>query len=287
MLEHSPLATPASAPSYETPKHISLPNPKYNSYTLSIIIPCYNEAATISSILDKIAEVKLSNGVEKEIILVNDCSTDETDLIIRKYLSNQSKVRTIYIKHITNQGKGAAIHTGITKVTGDFLIIQDADLEYDPAEYNVLLGPILKGHADVVYGSRFLGGNPHRILFFWHTIGNRILTLLCNMFSNLNLTDMETGYKLFKTTAIQQIQLKEKRFGFEPEVTLKIARIPGIKIYEVGISYFGRSYEEGKKIQLKDAFRCIYCLLKYRFFSKHVALTSAPQVLKHSTVNAI
>ncbi|WP_310379654.1 glycosyltransferase family 2 protein [Flavobacterium sp.] len=236
-----------------------------NLNKLSIIIPAYNEGPTIHLILDKVKNVVLENNIEKEIIIVNDCSKDDTDQAIIKYMSNNQGVNIQYFKHEVNKGKGAALHTGIQKATGDFLIIQDADLEYDPEEYNLLLKPVLAGFADVVYGSRFMGGNPHRILFFWHTIGNKFLTTLSNMFSNLNLTDMETCYKLFNTKIIQSISLKENRFGFEPEVTAKIARVPKIRIYEVGISYYGRTYEEGKKIGWKDGFRAIYCILKYGF----------------------
>jgi glycosyltransferase involved in cell wall biosynthesis len=230
---------------------------------LSIIIPAYNEAKTIHLILNKIKDVELQNQIEKEIIIVNDCSTDDTEEVIHNYLKLHSSLKISYYKHDVNKGKGAALHTGIQKATGDFLIIQDADLEYDPQEYNLLLQPIINGFADVVYGSRFMGGNPHRILFFWHTIGNKFLTFLSNLFTNLNLTDMETCYKLFKSDIIKDIKLKEKRFGFEPEITAKISRIPSIRIYEVGISYYGRTYLEGKKINWKDGFRALYCILKY------------------------
>lgn len=233
---------------------------------LSIIIPVYNEEKSISLILDKVKNVNLIHKIKKEVIIVDDCSQDNSKQIILKYKKNNSKFNIQYFEHSKNQGKGAALHTGIKKATGDYLIIQDADLEYDPEEYNLILKPVFEANADVVYGSRFIGGKPHRILFFWHTIGNKILTFLSNFFSNLNLTDMETCYKLFKTAIIQNINFKEKRFGFEPEVTAKIARIPHIKIYEVGISYYGRTYEEGKKIGWKDGFRAIYCILKYGFF---------------------
>jgi len=208
------------------------------------------------------------NGIQKEIILVNDCSKDDTDAVLQKFISDHPDEDMKYCRHEVNQGKGAAIHTGIQKASGDFLIIQDADLEYDPEELNDLIRPILRGSADVVFGSRFLGGRSHRILFYWHSIGNKFLTMLSNMFTNLNLTDMETCYKLCKTSIIQNIQLKEKRFGFEPEVTAKISRVPGVRIYEVGISYYGRTYAEGKKINWKDGFRALYCILKYNIFSK-------------------
>lgn len=245
---------------------------------LSIIIPAYNEEKTISLILDRINEVKLIRNIEKEVIIVNDCSTDKTESVVQNYISGNSNL-TInyfkYIKHDVNQGKGAAIHTGIAQATGDYLLVQDADLEYDPGEYNTLLKPIVLGSADVVYGSRFMGGNPHRILFFWHSIGNKVLTFLSNMMSNLNLTDMETGYKLFRTAIIQQIYLHEKRFGFEPEVTQKISMVPGIRIYEVGISYYGRTFAEGKKIGWKDGFRAIYCIVKYGLFNNQLFVKKA------------
>jgi glycosyltransferase involved in cell wall biosynthesis len=234
---------------------------------LSIIIPAYNEGRTIHLILDRVAEVQLITNIEKELILVNDCSTDNTEEVLLAYMEAHPGLNMQYYKHEVNKGKGAAIHLGIQKATGQYLIMQDADLEYDPEEINFLLKPVVRGDADVVYGSRFLGGNSHRILFFWHSIGNKFLTRLSNMLSNLNLTDMETCYKLFKTSVIQQIELKEKRFGFEPEVTAKIARVPKIRIYEVGISYYGRTYEEGKKIGWRDGFRAIFCILKYNLFA--------------------
>jgi len=233
---------------------------------LSIIIPAYNEGATIHLILDKVKAVNLINDITKEIIIVNDCSTDDTEQAIESYIEQNTGINIQYYKHEVNKGKGAALHTGIQKATGEYLVIQDADLEYDPEEYNDLLKPIVKGFADVVFGSRFMGGNPHRVLFFWHTIGNRFLTMLSNMYSNLNLTDMETCYKLFNTQMIQGVNLCEKRFGFEPEVTAKISQVPNVRIYEVGISYYGRTYAEGKKIGWKDGVRAIYCILKYGLF---------------------
>jgi glycosyltransferase involved in cell wall biosynthesis len=236
--------------------------------TLSIVIPAYNEGKTIHLILDKVKAVKLIGGLQKEVIIVNDCSKDDTEEAIKRYQAANPELPIQYFKHEVNQGKGAALHTGIRIATGDMVIIQDADLEYDPEEYNILVKPILDGFADVVYGSRFMGGRPHRILFFWHTIGNKFLTFLSNAMTNLNLTDMETCYKVFKRETIQSLPLREKRFGFEPEVTARIARIPKIRIYEVGISYYGRTYEEGKKIGWKDGFRAIYCIAKYNVFSK-------------------
>jgi glycosyltransferase involved in cell wall biosynthesis len=236
--------------------------------TLSIIVPAYNEEATIKLILEKLNEVVLENNVAKEIIVVNDCSDDATESRVHEFKSEFPELSINYIKHNINQGKGAAIHTGIKLASGDFIIVQDADLEYDPREFNLMLKPILEGFADVVYGSRFLGGGTHRILFFWHTIGNKFLTFFSNMLTNLNLSDMETCYKLFKAEILKKIHLEEKRFGFEPEVTSKACRIENIRIYEVGISYYGRTYKEGKKIGWKDGVRAIYCIIKYNIFKR-------------------
>jgi glycosyltransferase involved in cell wall biosynthesis len=233
---------------------------------LSVIIAAFNEEETITLILDKIKKVDLICDIKKEIIVVNDCSHDKTKQCILDYIAQNPDLNIIYLEHPVNRGKGAALRTGIKNATGDYVIIQDADLEYDPKEYSTLLMPIEDGFADVVYGSRFMGGKPHRILFFWHTIGNRFLTFVSNMFTNLNLTDIETCYKVFRREIIQSINLTENRFGFEPEVTAKMSRIPGIRIYEVGISYYGRTYEEGKKIGWRDGFRALYCIVKYGLF---------------------
>ncbi len=241
---------------------------KFTVSKLSIVIPAYNEGKTIHLILDKVKEVQLLGEIQKEIIIVNDCSKDDTEEAVKRYHADNPSLNIQYFKHEVNKGKGAALHTGIKLASGDIVMIQDADLEYDPQEYNILIKPIAEGFADVVYGSRFMGGKPHRILFFWHTIGNKFLTFLSNAMTNLNLTDMETCYKVFKRDIVQSLELKENRFGFEPEVTAKISRIPNIRIYEVGISYYGRTYEEGKKIGWKDGFRAIYCILKYNLFSK-------------------
>lgn len=242
-----------------------------NNYlqTLSIIIPSYNEANTIHFILDKIMKVELPDEISKEVIIIDDFSTDNTESVLSSYIQDNPNLNIQYFKNKGNMGKGFSLRKGIENATGEFLVIQDADLEYDPEEYRDLLKPVLNGNADVVYGSRFMGNNPHRILFFWHTIGNKFLTGLSNVFTNLNLTDMETCYKLFNTKMIQSINLKENRFGFEPEITAKISRIPKIRIYEVGISYYGRTYAEGKKINWKDGVKAIYCVVKYNLFSKN------------------
>ena len=235
---------------------------------LSIVIPAYNEENTLKLIIDKLARVKLIEDINKQLIIVNDASTDRTSEIIDELIKEHKDLEILKHSQEVNQGKGAALHKGIELATGDYIVIQDADLEYDPNEFNRLLQPIIDGFADVVYGSRFKGGDPHRILFFWHSIGNNILTFFSNMFTNLNITDMETCYKMWKSEFIKPIKLKEKRFGFEPEVTAKVSRIPNVRIYEVGISYYGRTYAEGKKINWKDGVRAVYCVLKYNLWSK-------------------
>jgi len=230
---------------------------------LSVIIPVYNEERTICQILDKVTHVELLNGIKMEVLVIDDASTDLTGENVEKFTNDHPGLNLVYHQSPKNKGKGAAIRKGLELASGDYMIIQDADLEYDPEEYNLLLRPMEDEVADVVYSSRFVGSKPHRILFFWHSIGNKILTFISNAFTNLNLTDMESCYKLFRSEIIRSVALKENRFGFEPEVTAKIARISGIRIYEVGISYYGRTFDEGKKINWKDGFRAIYCILKY------------------------
>jgi len=235
---------------------------------LSIVIPAYNEQETIIEILTKVKSVELIGNITKEIIIVNDFSKDNTKDLVQKYITKNNDIEIKFYEHEVNKGKGAAIHTGIQSATGDLIIIQDADMEYDPEEYNLLMKPIMDGFADVVYGSRFKGASPHRILFFWHSIGNQLLTFISNVFTNLNLSDMETCYKMFRADILKNIKLQEKRFGFEPEVTAKISRISDVRIYEIGISYYGRTYKEGKKINWKDGLRAVYSILKYNLFKR-------------------
>ena len=223
---------------------------------LSVIMPVYNEAATVGEVID----IVLAQPSVAELICVNDCSSDGSGAVLDKLAADRPKMRVFH--HEVNKGKGAALRTGISKATAPLVIIQDADLEYDPSEYPRILKPILQNHADVVFGSRFIGSEEHRVLYFWHSVGNRILTLLSNMFTNLNLTDMETCYKAFRREIIQKIEIEEPRFGFEPEITAKVARL-GVRIYEVAISYHGRTYAEGKKIGWKDGFSALRCIVKY------------------------
>ncbi len=241
-----------------------------NINKLSIVIPAYNEASTIHMLLDRVVEVELPNGLRKEIIVVNDCSSDGTTDVLKEYKSKYPDLDLKLHDQERNMGKGAALHKGIEMASGEILIIQDADLEYDPREYELLLEPFFRGKADVVYGSRFIGANPHRILFFWHSIGNKMLTFLSNMLTNLNLTDMETCYKMMRSDIAKKLVLEEKQFGFEPEVTARISRIPEVKVFEVGISYYGRTYAEGKKINWKDGFHAIWCIVKYNIFDRRV-----------------
>ncbi|MFM7497041.1 MAG: glycosyltransferase family 2 protein [Bacteroidota bacterium] len=235
---------------------------------LSILVPAYNEEKTIVRILDVLFQTQLPDNLNKEVIVINDCSTDLTGSLLDRYQA-ENRDRPLQILHLNqNRGKGHALRTGLAMATLSYVVVQDADLEYDPAEFTVLLAPLLRGKADAVYGSRFMGGKPHRILFFWHTLGNKVLTFLSNALTNLNLTDMETCYKMMRTPLAQSLNLQENRFGFEPEITARLARVPGIRIYEVGISYYGRTYDEGKKINWKDGFRAVYCILKYNLWSR-------------------
>jgi len=234
---------------------------------LSIVVPAFNEEATIKAILARIESVELIGNIGKEVLVIDDCSTDNTLAMIKEYRGANPELAIKLISCDKNSGKGSAIHRGIEAASGDYVVVQDADLEYDPREYNALLRPIIEGFADVVYGSRFMGSNPHRILFFWHSLGNQFLTGLSNIFSNLNLTDMETCYKMFRVDILKGLKLQEKRFGFEPEVTAKVAKVTGVRIYEVGISYYGRTYNEGKKINWRDGVWAIYCILRYNLFS--------------------
>jgi glycosyltransferase involved in cell wall biosynthesis len=250
----------------KTPRHSKRAANSAYLQKLSIIIPCYNEASTICVILDKIAESQLAFNIEKEIIIVNDCSNDDTDLMVKEYIEDNPGMPIKYVTHTVNLGKGASVHTGISFAGGDYILIQDADLEYDPSEYGLLLEPVLSGHADVVYGSRFIGGSPHRILFFWHTLGNKILTFFSNLLTNMNLTDAHTCWKLIPTRLIRQIELREKRFAFDAELNAKIIHTSKLRLYEVGVSYYGRTFAEGKKIRFKDAARSIWCLVRYSVF---------------------
>lgn len=235
---------------------------------LSILVPAYNEEKTIVRILDLLFETQLPDNLSKEVIVVNDCSNDKTGHLLDAYQA-QHPNRPLKVRHLDrNQGKGHALRTGLAMASLAYVVVQDADLEYDPNEFALLLGPLLSGRADAVYGSRFMGGNPHRILFFWHTIGNKFLTFLSNSLTNLNLTDMETCYKMIRTPLAQGLTLQENRFGFEPEITARLSQVPGIRIYEVGISYYGRTYAEGKKINWKDGFRAIFCILKYNLWAR-------------------
>lgn len=234
--------------------------------TLSIVIPAYNEERTVALILDRVFDVTLIRNIGKEVIVVNDCSSDGTDQAVKDYITRYPERNIQYVVHERNRGKGAALHSGFKKATGEYVIVQDADLECDPEDWNEMLVPVIRGQADVVYGSRFIGNKPRRVLSYGHTLVNKYLTIFSNLFTNMNITDMETCYKLFDTKFIQGIPLREERFGFEPEVTARISKVKGLRIYEVGIAYYARTREDGKKIGWKDGFRALYCIVRYNLF---------------------
>lgn len=246
---------------------------------LSVIIPCFNERKTLPTIVER---VKAAVGDDAEIIVVDDGSTDGSLTVLEDLASKQVRI----IRHDVNQGKGAAIDSGFRHALGDIVLIQDADFEYDPADYPALLGPILSGEADVVYGSRFMGGRPHRVVFFWHMVGNRLLTLMSNIFTNINLTDMETGYKVFRREVLKGISVDEKRFGFEPEITSKLAQ-RRCRFFEVGISYYGRTYAEGKKVGWRDGFRAIYVICKYNLWKREPVHTRVSEPITHATLQPV
>ena len=235
---------------------------------LSVVIPVYNEELFIAELLNRVVDAELPDLWKKEIIIVDDCSTDNTVEHIRAFLDTHQEIDISLFKNPKNLGKGGALNLGFSKVNGDYVLIQDADLEYDPEDYTLLLKPVLKANADVVYGSRFVGRQPHRVLLFYHYLGNKLLTFLSNLFTNLNLSDMEVCYKLIKRKYLKELRLTERGFGIEPELTAKLSRIKGIRFYEVGVAYYGRSYEEGKKITWKDGVHALYCILKYNLWAK-------------------
>ncbi|MGE5108258.1 MAG: glycosyltransferase family 2 protein [Sphingobacteriales bacterium] len=236
---------------------------------LTVIIPVYNEEKTIELLLDRVTQVTLNSNIQKELVVVNDYSTDNTKEVIERYITSNPHLEIRLYNHDINKGKGAALHTGIREATGEYRIVQDADLEYDPNDFNQLIEPVIRGSADVVFGSRFVGSKPHRVLLFHHSLANKFLTFLSNLFTQLNLTDIETCYKLFDAGMLKSLRLKEKRFGFEPEVTAKISRIKKVRIYEVGVSYYGRTYDEGKKINWRDGLKAIWCIFRYNIWDRY------------------